>query len=146
MQTDSPDEFVQAFRGSFYGLLSWQDLAAFWEVLTTQSAAGWYVYAIGEAPPQQTLSAEQLQHFIAEIDTLLHREHDEDYCGIVYVDSKTDPAYIKIYDPHNLGVVCGSSDNPPLPGWILSRIPPVGLQAAILVPQSRRRWWSKLWA
>lgn len=144
MQTETPIEFMQAFRGSFYGLRSWQDLADFWQVLNTQ-AEDWYVYAIGEAPPQHVLTAKQLQHFITEIDVLLHREHDEEYCGIVYVDSKTAPTYIKIYDPNNLGVVCGFSDNPPLPGWILSRIPPVDLQAAIQVTQSRRRWWSRLW-
>jgi hypothetical protein len=40
-------------------------------------------------------------------------------------------------------VSCGYSDNPPLPGWILSRIAPADLQAAAL-PGNRRRWWQRL--
>ena len=143
---DSSQPYLSAFRGSFFGLHSWQDLTDFWQVLKNHADAGWYVYAIGEPPPMHTMTVEQLHHFIDEIDLLLRREHDEDYCGIVYVDHKTEPAFIKVYDPNNLGVVCGSSTNPPLPGWIISRLPPVDLQAAIIVPQSRRRWWQRLWA
>jgi hypothetical protein len=62
--------------------------------------------------------------FIDEVDALLHHEHFEDYCGIVYTDSTKDPALIKIFDPDNFGVSCGFSNNPPLPGWVLSLIPP----------------------
>ena len=79
--------------------------------------------------------------FVDEIDQLLRREHDEDYCGIVYADDLGEPAMIKIYDPHNLGVVCGSSDHPPLPGWVMSRIAPVDLPAAQRPTGRRRRWW-----
>ena len=143
---NSTQDYLSAFRGSFYGLRTWQDLTDFWQVLKLHADAGWYVYAIGEPPPTHTLTSEQLRRFIDEIDVLLRREHDEEYCGIVYVDHKTEPSFIKVYDPNNLGVVCGSSTNPPLPGWVMSRIPPVDLHAAIIVPQSRRRWWQRLWA
>ena len=139
------DPFLSAFRGNFTGVLSWQDLDAFWGVVRSNAAAGWYVYAIGEAPPTTTATAEQVNLFIAEIDALLRREHEEDYCGIVYADSKTEPALIKIFDPNNLGVQCGFSDNPPLPGWVLSRLPPVALQDRGQRPEGRRRWWRKLW-
>ena len=86
----------------------------------------------------------QLQRFITEIDALLRREHDEDYCGIVYADDPSAPGMIKIYDPNNLGKVCGYSANPPLPGWVLSRLPPADLQAAQVQPAGRRRWWQRL--
>ena len=42
-------------------------------------------------------------------------------------------------------VVVGRSLPPPLPGWVLSRLPPVDLQAA-QPTASRRRWWHKLLA
>ena len=48
---------------------------------------------------------------------------------------------VKIYDPNNLGVSCGYSDNPPLPGWVLSRVAPVDLPRAQQQAQGRRRWW-----
>jgi hypothetical protein len=55
---------------------------------------------------------------------LLRDEHRESYCGIVYADDLDKPRLIKIYDPNNLGSSCGSSKNPPGPGWIMSRCAP----------------------
>ena len=81
-----------------------------------------------------------------QIDELLRREHDEQYCGIVYVDDVNAPSFVKIFDPNNLGVSCGYSDSPPLPGWILSKLPPVDLQAPVPQPGNRRRWWRRLFA
>jgi hypothetical protein len=138
--------FYTAFRGRFSGLLSWEQLDAFWSVVRARAGDGWYLYAVGEAPPTAPASAEQVERFINEIDALLRREHEEDYCGIVYADSLSAPAFIKIFDPHNLGVQCGFSDNPPLPGWIMSLIPPLKLSQRHPLPGSRRRWWQRLWA
>ena len=102
--------------------------------------------AVGETPPSDTISESELMRFIEEIDGLLRKEHEEDYCGIVYVDDKNSPSFVKIFDPHNLGVSCGYSDNPPLPGWILSKLMPVDLQAPMPQPGNRRRWWKRLFA
>lgn len=143
---DTSPDYLQAFRGSFSSLLRWSDLDAFWPVLDAQADAGWYIYAIGEAVPTAPASAEQVRTFIKEIDTLLRQEHEEEYCGIVYVDDKTHPGFIKIYDPNNLGVSCGFSDNPPLPGWVLSIMPPVELNQQTFLPQNRRRWWQRIFA
>ena len=140
------DPFYTAFRGHFSSLLRWEDLAAFWDVVRQSAAAGWYVYAIGEAAPAQPSTAEEVDTFLAEIDALLRREHQEDYCGIVYADSKTEPSMIKIFDPNNLGAQCGFSDNPPLPGWVMSVLPPATLEKHAHLPEGRRRWWCKLWA
>jgi hypothetical protein len=109
-----------------------------------RAGEGWYLYAIGEEPPRAAADAAQVLRFIDEIDRLLRAEHDEDFCGIVYADDLAAPALIKIYDPNNLGVVCGYSDNPPLPGWVMSKLPPVDLPATQLVAKGRRRWWQRL--
>ncbi|MEX2367742.1 MAG: hypothetical protein WD601_14160 [Pseudohongiellaceae bacterium] len=137
--------YLEAFRGSFTSTLRWPQLDQLWQTLREQDKA-WYIYAVGEAPPEQPVNAQQLETFISEIDTLLRREHDEDYCGIVYADRLDDPAFIKIYDPNNLGVSCGFSTHPPLPGWVLSLIKPVDLQTAMPPPGNRRRWWQKLFS
>ena len=81
---------------------------------------------------------------ISEIDELLRAEHKEDYCGIVYADDLQNPTFIKIFDPNNLGVSCGFSDHPPLPGWVLSLSKPEDLPNAFPPPQNRRRWWQRL--
>lgn len=144
METTQTPPFLNTFHGSFVNMLRWHQLDALWDTLRQQADAGWYAYAIGETPPDTTLSAEELESFVSEIDALLRREHEEDYCGIVYVDNPTAPRMIKIYDPNNLGVVCGFSEAPPLPGWILSLEPPCDLPAAITPPANRRRWWQRI--
>jgi hypothetical protein len=138
------EAYVEAFRGNFTSTMRWPDLDEFWKSLKRQADDHWYIYAVGEVPPEKTSDKSQLLNFIDSIDELLHREHDEDYCGIVYVDNKETPGFIKIFDPNNLGVTCGFSDNPPLPGWILSRIQPVELEEALNPPKNRQRWWQQL--
>ena len=135
--------YLQTFRGSFMGVLRWHQLDQLWEQVLTDSTS-WYVYAVGEEPPTQALSGDALRNVVQELDTLLRHEHAEDYCGIVYTDSMNHPTYIKVFDPNNLGSTCGSSGNPPLPGWILSHMQPINLPAALPQPGNRRRWWQKL--
>ena len=137
-------EFYSSYRGSFVGILKWPQLDEFWGVLRAKLDSSWYIYAIGEPVPKEPVSDKELNTFISEIDLLLRKEHQEDYCGVVYVDSKTDPTFIKIYDPNNLGVVCGYSDNPPLPGWIITRIKPELLDVNTFLSQSRKRWWQRI--
>ena len=135
-----------SFPPAYTGILRWQQLDALWEIIRSQADAGWYIYAIGEEVPQDPTSGTQVKIFIDEINSLLRKEHQEDYCGVVYVDNKTEPTFIKIYDPNNLGVVCGFSDNPPLPGWIISLIKPELLDENTFTSQSRRRWWRRIFS
>ena len=138
------DPFYIAYRGCFTSLLKWPDLDAFWQVLTSQADRGWYIYTTANEVPEQAVSADELKNFILEIDKHLHAAHDEDYCGIVYTDSKTEPAYIKIYDPNNLGVVCGIGREPIFPGWILSQLPPKSLQNLPPLADDARPWWRRI--
>lgn len=139
-------DFRGAFKGSFSGVLRWEQLDELWQRLRDDAAGGWYLYAVGDAPPTDTVSNYDVIQFIEQVDELLRREHQEQYCGIVYVDDVNAPSFVKIFDPNNLGVSCGYSDSPPLPGWILSKLPPVDLQAPMPQPGNRRRWWQRLFA
>jgi hypothetical protein len=144
IKTPTEVSYLDAFRGKFTSLMRWHDLDVFWENLRQQADDGWFVYHVGDVPPESPVDRQKLLQFIDEIDALLRKEHEEDYCGIVYTDSKEAPGYIKIFDPHNLGVSCGYSEKPPLPGWILSRIPPIELEEALYPVASRRRWWQRI--
>jgi len=141
----SNDTFYKAFRGNFTSLLSWQQLDEFWNVVRQKADAGWYIYAIGTPVPTQPSTPEAVAKFITEVDALLRNDHHEDYCGIVYADSKENPTLVKIFDPNNLGVSCGFSNNPPPPGWVLSLIPPQPLESKRPLPAGRHRWWQALW-
>jgi hypothetical protein len=144
LETPLQQNYLDAFRGRFTSLMRWHHLDDFWENLKQQVDDGWYIYHVGDVPPESPVDRNKLLAFISEIDTLLHQEHEEDYCGIVYTDDKENPSYIKIFDPHNLGVSCGYSEKPPLPGWILSRIPPIELEEALYPTANRRRWWQRV--
>jgi hypothetical protein len=138
--------FLTAFRGHFWGVRHWHQLDELWEQLIKTPQDAWYVYAVGDTPPITPIQSIQLAKVLNELNALLKRDHDEDYCGIVYVDSLKEPSFIKVFDPNNLGSVCGSSRNPPLPSWIISKIPPINLPEAMPQPTNRRHWWQKLFA
>jgi hypothetical protein len=139
----SASPFLQKYRGYLGGIMQWTQLDELWDRVRAQGG-DWYIYAVGEEVPQTPATTLQLDAFIESIDALLRREHDEDYCGIVYADDPEKPTLVKIYDPNNLGVVCGYSDNPPLPGWVLSVSAPVDLPQAMVPSTSRKRWWQAI--
>ena len=139
------DPYVTTFKqGRFMSLMRWPQLDVFWNTLREQADDSWYIYAIGENAPEMPSKRDQLLRFIDRIDKLLHEEHEEDYCGIVYADDHDHPRFIKIFDPNNLGVSCGFSENPPLPGWVLSKMKPVNIEDALRPANNRRRWWQKI--
>ena len=90
------------------------------------------------------MTADETIKFIAEIDGLLHREHEFDYCGIVYVDDPDSPGLIKIFDPHNMGSGCRVGGAPIPPQWVLSRYKPSLMLNDAPLSNSRRRWWQSL--
>ncbi|RMG58977.1 MAG: hypothetical protein D6717_02065 [Gammaproteobacteria bacterium] len=141
---NAENDYLKTFRGRFVGILRWDQLDDLWARVRDDADGGWYIYAVGAPPPEAPATAEQVQRFIGEVDELLHREHEEKYCGIVYADDPEHPGFIKIFDPNNLGVVCGYSENPPLPGWVMSKMKPIDLPDALPQTGSRRRWWQKL--
>lgn len=143
MDEQVTEPFRIAFRGRFENMLRWEQLDELWDTLGADAEGGWYIYAIGEPVPEAPASGANVRKFLSEIFQLLQAEHDEDYCGIVFTDSRDAPTFVKIFDPHNLGVSCGYSENPPLPGWILSKLPPVDMSQAVVLPRNRRRWWQR---
>ena len=138
--------FLVAYRGSFVSLLRWPEVDLFWKTFLNNPQDDWYIYAVGEPPPDATSEWEKTLHFVKAIDALVRKDHQEDYCGIIYVDDRQHPTFIKIFDPNNLGVSCGFSESPPFPGWILSKIPPVDLSQQIASTASRKRWWQNLFS
>jgi hypothetical protein len=131
--------FQEFNTGRLWAVMSWEQLTEFWARIVPD--AGWYLYAVGEPAPTEPASAGQTTEFIRRVDALLRDDHRHDYCGIVYADDLQQPGFVKIYDPNNLGVSCGFSTNPPLPGWIMSRVPPEDLRPQQKLPEGRRRWW-----
>ena len=135
-------EFQRLYRGRVWSVMGWDQLTTLWQRI--DPAAGWYLQAVGASPAATLADAATVSAFIERIDVLLRADHHESYCGIVYADDLDNPRLIKIYDPNNLGSSCGSSKNPPPPGWIMSRVAPDEMLAARPAPANRRRWWQGL--
>lgn len=140
----SDEGFLDAFNGKFFGILRWPQLDDLWHKVKETKNSGWYIYAVGEEPPTELTRGNQLDTVIDELDLLLRREHDEDYCGIVYVDAIETPSFIKVFDPNNIGTSCSIATKGPLPGWIISEIPPINLAEAMQATAKRRRWWQNI--
>ncbi|MCB1864613.1 MAG: hypothetical protein KDG50_04240 [Chromatiales bacterium] len=132
--------FRELYRGELTAARGWDDLARLWARVRERD--GWYVYALAESTPHTPATAADLDRFLTELDALLRDEHDEPYCGIVYADDLESPNLVKVYDPGNLGKVCGYSTEPIPPGWVLSRVPPEPLAGQST--GRRRRWWQRL--
>jgi len=139
--------FSDALNERFFGVLDWSQLQALWATVRRDAGAGWYLYAIGEALPEYPRSANEIERFLDAIDTLLRHDLRDDSCtGVVYTDNRDSPQLIKIYDPFHMGSACSRSQSAPLPGWILTRLPPTELKADRVLPENRRRWWRELWS
>jgi len=130
--------FHTRLKGTFYGMLQWQDLDALW-VRVKQGE--WFFYQIGETLPERGLSGDELAMRIDALNTLLRKEHDFHLCGIVYADHVEQPTLIKVYDPNNLGSACSRSTTPTPPRWILSTAQPSIIEIDAPVPNNRKRWW-----
>jgi len=137
------ETFAARMNGQFWGILQWSQLDALWARIKAEPA-GWYASLAGEAPPETPLSAEALARLVDEVDALLRREHEYDYCGIVYADDPARPEIVKIFDPNNLGSSCGSCGYKIPPRWVLSRVKPERIEDDAPLPGARRRWWQRI--
>lgn len=145
--TDSsvaPGSFEQRMWGRFSGVLRWAQLEALWARLRAAAGSGWYIYDLEATPPLSPASAEELTGFLKRLDEYLRREHEHDYCGIVYADDLQQPSLVKIYDPGHLGAVCGPSGTRVLPRWVMSRMQPTALRECASAHSLPLKWWQRL--
>ena len=144
-ETKSNSDFQKAFNGKFYGVLRWQQLDDLWNIVKTDDQ-GWYIYALGEPLATTKKTGNSVNTFVDELNQLLRREHDEDYCGLVYTDSFEKPRLIKVFDPNNLGTSCSIATTGPLPSWVISKMQPEELSRESRQTGNRRRWWQTLFS
>ena len=137
------DAFHMRLKGTFYGIMQWQQLDALFDHL---KGGQWHFYQVGEALPDKPLGGDELAVRLDALNTLLRNDHDYPYCGIVYVDNMEEPSLIKVYDPNNLGSSCSHSDTPSPPRWIISLTQPHLIEIAVPTPNNRRRWWQRFYS
>jgi hypothetical protein len=138
MENSEAMAFHARLKGTFHGILQWQQLDALWERV---KSGHWFFYQLGEAVPENALHGSELAERVDALNALLHNEHEYDYCGIVYADQVEIPTLIKVYDPNNLGSACSHSTTPTPLRWILSTAQPPLIENHDPAPNSRKRWW-----
>ena len=138
--------FIELFKGKFYGVLRWHHLEHIWDVVKSKKDQGWYVYEINKDIPSKLTIEDALVTEIDLIDKHLRKEHDEEYCGIVYADDLQNPEFIKVFDPKSLGTSCSIAKTPPLPKWIISKVKPEELTVKIEESNKPKHWLGNLFA
>ena len=134
--------YIDKFQGRFIGIMQWDDCFSLLDNLTN-NPNDWYLYDTLTQAPTTTISADVFIETINKIKTILTDEHQERYCGIVYADDLKTPSFVKIFHPNNLGKTCGSSENPPIPQWLLSKIPPEDVVEKFGPPAEEKGFVSK---
>ncbi|HMS26181.1 MAG TPA: hypothetical protein PKC80_02255 [Burkholderiaceae bacterium] len=140
--------FRQRYHGCFQGMLQWQQLDDLWVVVRAQSN-GWYLLSQAQIEnqkqdlPQEPMPAAEFLAQLDDINSHLHSEHQQSFCGIVYADDPLAPTLIKVYDPEGLGSMCRISTKPTVPLYVLTRLQPEPLQ--ISAPTAPARAWWKFW-
>ncbi len=145
-KSNNKSDFLKAFNGKFFGVLRWKQLDDLWQVVKDDKEEGWYIYPLGESLPTTKKTGESINTFVDELNQLLRREHDEDYCGVVYTDSFETPRLIKVFDPNNLGTSCSIATEGPLPSWIITKMMPEELSNESKQTGNRRRWWQTIFS
>jgi hypothetical protein len=117
MSSGAAVSFRGVYEGWLSGLLQWADLD---RVLASIAAApeGWWIYDTRGEPPSAPETAASLPARLDEIVAFLKRHHRADYLGFVYVDDRSQPSMVKVYDPRNAS---SCSLGTPIPVYTVSR-------------------------
>lgn len=121
-------DYFQQFKGRFIGIMQLDDCDTLLQTLVN-NPDDWFFYDTLKSMPSKALDASEFVDSIKQIKSIVDDEHDERYCGIVYADDLKNPTFIKIFHPKNLGKSCGSSENPPIPKWLISKEKPMDVVA-----------------
>ncbi|MDC0390225.1 hypothetical protein OAM42_00050 [Candidatus Thioglobus sp.] len=135
-------DYFQQFKGRFIGIMQLDDCDTLLQTLVN-NPDDWFFYDTLKSMPSTALDASEFVDSIKQIKSIVNDEHDERYCGIVYADDLKNPTFIKIFHPKNLGKSCGSSENPPIPQWLISKEKPMDVVAEFGVQEVPEGFASK---
>jgi len=111
--------YWRRYQARSTGLLHWPAVDALWPRLAA-STGPWYVYDLQSLPPATPLTAAGFAAFLPIAEALVNTRRDRSHSGAIYIDTPANPAFVKIFDPANMGTSCGGDHDLILPRYILS--------------------------
>lgn len=115
--------FWRLYQGRSKGVLNWPEVDTLWQQLAG-SPEGWFAYDLELAPPEAPSTPEAFLAVLKDAETLVNARRDRSHSGAIYIDSAENPAFVKIFDPVNMGTSCGGDHEIILPHYILSKAKP----------------------
>ncbi len=133
--------FIDKFHSRYQGIMHWDNFEDFWAKLKKNSQ-NWFYYDTKLQHPDKITA--NIANKLEEIYNIIKDLHKERYCGLIYVDCLDSPEFVKIFHPQDLGKSCGSSENPPLPRWLISKIAPIDIVKKLNNPDAKKHWIKKI--
>jgi hypothetical protein len=124
---DTP--FWAAYQGRFKGVLTWQAFDQLWDRLHASEQA-FHVFDLSRKPSDLAATHDEFSAILDEARQMYEPVRRNSYCGAVYADDLENPSFIKVFDPYQMGGVCGDSGMRTLPRWVFSTIKPDPLPEA----------------
>jgi len=121
----SANQSVEQMPGTLAGIIDWQILDQIWHVIQHSGDSSWHVLNVDAALPGYSRAnvVDTSAGLVSSLNALhgyLRQSHPQDYCGLVFTDSLTDPTLIRIFDPKFITSMCNIYGNAPAPSWVIS--------------------------
>ena len=126
---------VELMSGTLAGVIDWHILDQIWHVILHSGDSRWHVFENDTPLPGDNRAnvvdtSSGLASSLNALNGYLRKSHPQDYCGLVFTDSLTDPTLIRIFDPKFITSMCNIYGNAPAPSWVISTMDAAQLAAS----------------
>lgn len=126
---------IKLMSGTLAGVIDWHSLDQIWDFIEHSGDSRWHVFNIdtplqGDSRANIVDTSADLASSLETLKGYLRQSHQQDYCGLVFTDSLTDPTLIRIFDPKFITSMCNIYGNAPAPSWVISTMDAAQLAAS----------------
>ena len=125
---------IELMSGTLAGVIDWHSLDQIWDFIEHSDDSRWHVFNTdrslqGDSRANIVDTSADLASSLKTLKGYLRQSHQQDYCGLVFTDSLTDPTLIRIFDPRFITSMCNIYGNAPAPSWVISTMDAAQLAA-----------------
>jgi len=137
---------IELMSGTLAGVIDWHSLDQILDLIEHSGDSRWHVFnndipLQGDNRANVVDTSADLASSLNALKGYLRQSHPQDYCGLAFADSFTNPTLIRIFDPKFITSMCNIFGNAPAPGWVISTMDATqlaaGNKAAAKLPNHR---------